>query len=211
MIQDDKSRMSRQAHVRSCGSRGLKCPRPPDTVNQRRASCDHARPTMRAAQPKRDWSEILTLFRAVKMDPPVSLQFGARLPVTTKAAERIPAAQRPSFRVEVLRLHSNHVRGGLELHNVRLAAVSARRLGDVGVRRQRQRRLSAHESNEVVAAFRDGLPVKTLAARYQVSRWTITSHLRANGLGPRPRGLNPENVPEAIRLHEEPRLITLLL
>jgi hypothetical protein len=33
------------------------------------------------------------------MDPPVSLQFHATRPATTKAAERIPAAQRPSFRV----------------------------------------------------------------------------------------------------------------
>jgi hypothetical protein len=48
-----------------------------------------------------DWRKILTLFRGPKMDPPVSLQFHATTPAKTKAAERIPAAQRPSFRVEL--------------------------------------------------------------------------------------------------------------
>jgi hypothetical protein len=43
----------------------------------------------------RGLKKFLTLFRAPKMEPPVSRQFHA----TTKAAERIPAAQRPSFRV----------------------------------------------------------------------------------------------------------------
>jgi hypothetical protein len=45
----------------------------------------------------RGLKKFLTLFRAPKMEPPVSRQFHA----TTKAAERIPAAQRPSFRVEL--------------------------------------------------------------------------------------------------------------
>ena len=49
----------------------------------------------------RPWSEILTLFRGQKVNSPVSLQFGDEAVPTTKAAECIPAAQRPSFGVEL--------------------------------------------------------------------------------------------------------------
>lgn len=69
------------------------------------------------------------------------------------------------------------------------------------VRRQRQRRLSASQVEQVVRQYQDGDDMRVVAERWGISRKTVAEHPRRAGVTPRRQGLNPEQVQVAISLY----------
>lgn len=65
-----------------------------------------------------------------------------------------------------------------------------------------QRRLSASEMAELVAACRGGGTVKGLAADYGIHHTTVSAHLERQGIRRRRQGLRPEDTEEVARLYE---------
>jgi hypothetical protein len=65
--------------------------------------------------------------------------------------------------------------------------------------RQAQRRLAADDIEELIAKYRSGVPVRTLAAAIRVNRTTVLDHLDRNGMARRPcvRLLTDELVADA--------------
>ena len=48
--------------------------------------------------------------------------------------------------------------------------------------RQQQRRLNPAQIEALANDYRDGMPVRTIAAKYQVNRDTVNEHVRRMGL-----------------------------
>jgi transposase-like protein len=69
--------------------------------------------------------------------------------------------------------------------------------------RQFQRRLSANEVAELVAAHDEGATQKDLAARFGIYRTTVAAHLDRAGITDRRGAMTPEQVGEAIDLYNE--------
>jgi len=67
--------------------------------------------------------------------------------------------------------------------------------------RQRQRRLTAAQVAQLVAAYQAGADMKTLAQRWGVHRQTVAAHLRQAGVPLRQKGLTPEQIAEAASLY----------
>ena len=67
----------------------------PSTSRSCDGRLDSSQSRSSSGEPAQGWSNMLTLFRGTKADPPVWLQFPAKRRATTKAAKRISAAQRP--------------------------------------------------------------------------------------------------------------------
>ena len=150
-----------------------------------------------------DWRKILTLFRAPEMDPPVSLQFHATTPATTKAAERIPAAQRPSFRVVLGRWLSNPsspLKRALRAYRkleLTPATCIFRAHNPVG----RAKWLNATQLTQLVAGYQAGATVYELADQFGVHRGTIARRLKAQGVELRCRSINEAEIARAIELY----------
>lgn len=68
--------------------------------------------------------------------------------------------------------------------------------------KQAQRRLAPDQVTELLAAYQGGSTVLELAASYGVHRTTVTGLLKRHGVPFRPPGLDPADLPEAIRLYE---------
>jgi transposase-like protein len=68
-------------------------------------------------------------------------------------------------------------------------------------RRQRQCRLSAAQTAQVVQQYQAGDDTRVVAERWGISRKTVAEHLRRAGVTPRRRGLSPEQVQAAIELY----------
>lgn len=64
------------------------------------------------------------------------------------------------------------------------------------------RQLRPAEIDELVAAYRAGSTVYELAARFEVHRNTIGSHLRARGIDTTPPALPPEDIPVVVKLYQ---------
>lgn len=63
--------------------------------------------------------------------------------------------------------------------------------------------LNATQSESMAADYQAGVPVKELAAKYKISRETVSKHLRRHGIAPRPVGLDKQQIEEAVRLYEQ--------
>ncbi len=63
--------------------------------------------------------------------------------------------------------------------------------------------LSAEQSEEMAADYQAGVLVKELAAKYKISRETVSKHLRRRGIALRPVGLDEQQIKEAVRLYEQ--------
>ncbi len=65
-----------------------------------------------------------------------------------------------------------------------------------------QRRLTPDEQAELVAAYRQGVPVEELAASFQVNRTTVLGHVRRCGVPKRDRrALQNDDVDRAAQLY----------
>lgn len=65
-----------------------------------------------------------------------------------------------------------------------------------------QRRLGPDEVTELVAAYREGLPVNELAVLFQIDRTTVLGHVRRQGVPKRDRrALGPDAVRKAVHLY----------
>jgi DNA-binding CsgD family transcriptional regulator len=69
------------------------------------------------------------------------------------------------------------------------------------IRRQRQRRLSAVQAKQVVQQYKEGDNMRVVAARWGISRKTVSEHLRQAGVTSRRQGLSPDRVRSAIELY----------
>jgi transposase-like protein len=69
--------------------------------------------------------------------------------------------------------------------------------------RQFQRRLSAEQVAELVAAHQEGATQQELAARFGIYRTTVAAHLDRAGITNRRGALTPEQVAEAIDLYAQ--------
>ena len=67
--------------------------------------------------------------------------------------------------------------------------------------RQKQHRLTREETARLVTGYKAGAMVKELAAEFEVERRTVSAILRRHGIEPRPRGLNPTQIDEAVRFY----------
>jgi transposase len=67
--------------------------------------------------------------------------------------------------------------------------------------RQKQHRLNRAEIKRLVARYEAGARVKELAAEFEVERRTVSAILQREGVPPRQRGLNVEQVDEAVQLY----------
>lgn len=77
---------------------------------------------------------------------------------------------------------------------------------DVSVRPTRkraQKRLTADDATQLLAAYESGIGVNELARRFQTHRTTVSNLLDRHGIVRRSRGLDPADVPEAARLYED--------
>ncbi|GAA5197170.1 hypothetical protein GCM10023346_31290 [Arthrobacter gyeryongensis] len=63
--------------------------------------------------------------------------------------------------------------------------------------------LSAEQTKALAEDYRAGMRVKELAAKYGISRETISKHLRRHGIAPRKVGLDAQQIKEAVRLYEQ--------
>lgn len=69
-----------------------------------------------------------------------------------------------------------------------------------------QRRLGPDEVTELVAAYRQGVPVAELAASFRVNRTTVLGHVRRHGVPRRNRrALLQVDVDRAVKLYAEGR------
>jgi DNA-binding CsgD family transcriptional regulator len=69
-----------------------------------------------------------------------------------------------------------------------------------------QRRLGPDEVIELVAAYRQGIPVEELAASFQINRTTVLGHVRRHGVPKRDRrALRQDDVERAVTLYAEGR------
>ena len=69
-----------------------------------------------------------------------------------------------------------------------------------------QRRLAPGEVAELVAAYRQGVAVKELAASFRINRTTVLGHLRRHGIPKRDRrALRGDDVERAKKLYAEGR------
>ncbi len=69
-----------------------------------------------------------------------------------------------------------------------------------------QRRLAPGEVAELVAAYRQGVAVKELAASFRINRTTVLGHLRRHGIPKRDRrALRGDDVDRAKKLYAEGR------
>jgi hypothetical protein len=65
-----------------------------------------------------------------------------------------------------------------------------------------QRRLASDEVAELVAAYREGVPVEELAALFRVNRTTVLGHVRRHGVPKRDRrALQGDEVDQAAQLY----------
>ena len=68
---------------------------------------------------------------------------------------------------------------------------------------QTQRRLSADQIAELIAAYRSGKTMKELASEFGIHRTTVSSHLTEHGVSVRRGGLDQDQTAEAVRLYEQ--------
>lgn len=68
---------------------------------------------------------------------------------------------------------------------------------------QIQNRLAADTVAEVVAVYQSGATIKELVSRFEISRTTVTAHLRRAGIETRYRRLDHGQIEEAARLYTD--------
>ena len=102
-----------------------------------------------------------------------------------------------------MRLYSNPAGRGEQLQRVVRDASSVQPAEAPRRPRQRQRRLSATETAELIKAYERQIPVKDLAKQFGVHRSTVTALLQRNGVALRQAGLAREVVPMAARFYSQ--------
>jgi len=102
-----------------------------------------------------------------------------------------------------VRLYSNPAGRGEQLQRVVRDASSVQPAEAPRRPRQRQRRLSATETAELIKAYERQIPVKDLAKQFGVHRSTVTALLQGNGVALRQAGLAREVVPMAARFYSQ--------
>ncbi|WP_437770358.1 hypothetical protein [Arthrobacter sp. KNU40] len=63
--------------------------------------------------------------------------------------------------------------------------------------------LSAEQATALADDYQAGIRVKELAAKYGISRETVSKHLRRRAITPRKVGLDAQQIKEAVRLYEQ--------
>lgn len=65
------------------------------------------------------------------------------------------------------------------------------------------RKLSKGEVADLVQRYRDGASTYALAERFGVHRVTVSAHLHRRGVKTRGTSMTPEQVDQAVRLHQD--------
>ncbi len=106
--------------------------------------------------------------------------------------------------VGVLQAYSKHASQSVKLGSLlEKIMASPRKERSVPPIPRRFTQLSTKQSEAMAADYQAGVLVKDLATKYQISRETVSKHLRRHGIAPRPVGLNEQQIKEAIRRYEQ--------
>lgn len=70
-----------------------------------------------------------------------------------------------------------------------------------GKQQQTQRRLSPQQVERLVAEYQAGADMKELAARWELHRTTVATHMRRAGVALRRQGVPGDRLDEAVRLY----------
>ena len=106
--------------------------------------------------------------------------------------------------MELVGAYSTHSRTTADLTDLRIRIDNSLPRTDVRrVRREKApRRLNREEVDDLVQAYRNGLSVYELAAKYRIHRQTASSILEAQGVPRRRKSLSPTQIETATMLRE---------
>jgi hypothetical protein len=104
--------------------------------------------------------------------------------------------------VEVLGRYLNPCEQGERLKTLLEIVPQGARKPKTRTKKQRQRRLTAKQTEELVAAYQAGIGVVDLAKLFNLHRYTVSKHLTRRGVERRPTSKLVGHVEEAKRLYK---------
>jgi hypothetical protein len=106
-----------------------------------------------------------------------------------------------TIEVELMRRYSNSAYDPKRLQTVYQDALESHRSAAPPLPRQPQRRLTSDEATQLVAEYRAGSDIKTLAVRFRINPRTVSATVKRNGVELRRVGMTEAEVDEACRLY----------